>query len=466
LILLAVAISLAGLVQPGAFAQPGKTAQQPTIKKPAQPVKNETGRVRERDAATPGADTRLVTISIVAKSSAGQYIADLTKEDLSVDEDGTPQQISFLTTVNEPFHVVLLLDTSSSTREQLPAMKRAAIAFIGQLSVADKVKIISFNDSVHDWNDFTPDKALLRSVIGQMETGSGTKIYDAVDRALNELRPISGKKAIVLFSDAFDWRSESSTFDGSLRNLDESGVIVYPIRFETRAETERIAREQDASTNGANLPTSETIRSTSTTTPPTVPSSEPNPTGQSSPDPMSIIFGRPGARTGRDPRVGRPDPRDSREGRPDPRDAKEGRPQPDPGKPTGPKVAKPRTDPGKPTNPFPRTPDASPPVADSGSTSKQPNDPIKASLDQAYLTADNYLKALADRSGGQVYRADTITMAPQAFAAIASELRTQYLLGYYPTNRNYDNAYRKSEVRALRRDVTIRARPGYRMRQN
>ena len=98
------------------------------------------------------------------------------------------------------------------------------------------------------------------------------------------------------------------------------------------------------------------------------------------------------------------------------------------------------------------------------SSSKQPNDPIKASLDQAYLVADNYLKALADRSGGQVYRADTIAMAAPAFAAIASELRAQYLLGYYPTNRNYDGAYRKSEVKTLRRDVTIRARPGYRMR--
>jgi len=457
LILLAVAISLAGVLMPAALAQPRKPAQQPTVKKPVKPVENEPG------DNTPGFDSRLVTIPIVARSGAGKYITDLTKGDLSVAENGIPQQISLLTTVNVPFNVVLLLDTSASTREQLPAMKRAAIAFIEQLGAADKVKIISFSDSVHDWNDFTADKASLRSVIGQMETGSGTKFYDAVDSALNALSPISGKKAIVLFSDAFDWRSDSSTFDGSLRNLDESGVIVYPIRFETRAETERIAREQDASTNGANLPTSETIRSTSTT-PPTVPSNEPDPTGRSNPDPLLIILSRPGARSGRDPRVGRPDPRDSGREIPDPRDSGEGPPKPDPGKPTGPKVIKPRTDPGKPTDPFPRTPDPPPPIAGPGNTRKQPDDPIKASLDQAYLVADNYLKALADRSGGQVYRVDTIAMAPQAFAAIASELRMQYLLGYYPTNRTYDNAYRRVEVRTSRSDVTIRARPGYRVR--
>jgi VWFA-related protein len=83
-------------------------------------------------------------------------------------------------------------------------------------------------------------------------------------------------------------------------------------------------------------------------------------------------------------------------------------------------------------------------------------------LDQLYLMADSYLKELADRSGGHVYRADTVGVLPQAFAAIAAELRTQYLLGYYPTNRVHDGGYRKIQVKTSRKDVAIRARPGYR----
>jgi Ca-activated chloride channel family protein len=78
--------------------------------------------------------------------------------------------------------------------------------------------------------------------------------------------------------------------------------------------------------------------------------------------------------------------------------------------------------------------------------------------------ADSYLHALADRSGGQLQRADTLAMLPQAFAAIAAELRTQYLIGYYPTNRNKDGSYRKIQVKTTRKDVAIRARPGYRAR--
>jgi VWFA-related protein len=90
------------------------------------------------------------------------------------------------------------------------------------------------------------------------------------------------------------------------------------------------------------------------------------------------------------------------------------------------------------------------------------NDTISGMLDNAYLMADSYLKDLADRSGGQVYRADTVSSLPQAFAAIAAELRTQYLLGYYPTNKNQDGSYRKIQVKTTRKDIAVRARPGYR----
>jgi len=83
-------------------------------------------------------------------------------------------------------------------------------------------------------------------------------------------------------------------------------------------------------------------------------------------------------------------------------------------------------------------------------------------LNNLYLMADSYLKELADRSGGQVYRADTLALLPQAFAAIAAELRTQYMLGYYPSNKNLDGSYRKILVKTSRKDIAVRARPGYR----
>lgn len=382
--------------------------------------------VADQESDTLKIDTDLVTVPVIASSRTGSYIADLTKEEFKISEDGVAQQVAFLATVNAPFHVVLLLDTSGSTKEKLPLIQRAAIAFIDQLSVADKVKVISFDDSVRDLNEFTSDKALLSSAISKTTSGDNTKVYDAVERALNSLRTINGRKAIVMFSDAVDWHSDSATFEGTLRHLDESGVIFYPIRFDTRVETEALARQQDAQQNGAGLPTSEVIRTTPTTFPSEDPSSAPGPQrrGNSLPD---IIFSRPNIRRTQDP------------------------PQ------------------GSPTDPFPGTTPASrttpPPPSDKGTgTSETPkkDDSISAMLDQLYLMADSYLDKLASQSGGQVYRADSVAALPRAFAAIAAELRTQYLLGYYPTNRNKDGSYRKIQVKTMRKDVAIRSRPGYR----
>ncbi|HYX28346.1 MAG TPA: hypothetical protein VE863_07255, partial [Pyrinomonadaceae bacterium] len=67
---------------------------------------------------------------------------------------------------------------------------------------------------------------------------------------------------------------------------------------------------------------------------------------------------------------------------------------------------------------------------------------------------------------GRLYRADTVLTLPLAFAAIAAELRTQYLLGYYPKNKSDNGAYRKIQVKTTRKDIAVRARPGYRPKGN
>jgi VWA domain-containing protein len=428
-LLLLLALSVFASVTAQSRRQPQKS---PPTQKPAPVQQKETAPAPtpppDQNVETLKTDTDLVTVPVIASSRTGKYIADLTKEEFKLSEDGVPQEIAFLATVNAPFHVVLLLDTSASTKEKLPMIQRAAVTFVEQLNTTDKVKVISFDDKVRDWNDFTSDKALLRNVISKTTSGEGTKVYDAFERGLNSLRSISGRRAIVIFTDGVDWHSDSATFEGNLKNLDELGVIVYPIRFDTRAETERLLREQDAQTNGVGLPTSDVIRGTGsrpTTTPPTFPGGDPDSIpsggqrrGTSLPE---IILSRPVRRQPSDPQ-------------------------------------------GSPTDPFPDPSGGSaPPIDRTGGTRRRDtaNDQIKAILDQAYFTADSYLRELADRSGGQVQRADTLAMLPQAFAAIAAELRTQYLLGYYPTNRAKDGKYRKIQVKTTRKDIAVRARPGY-----
>ena len=86
-------------------------------------------------------------------------------------------------------------------------------------------------------------------------------------------------------------------------------------------------------------------------------------------------------------------------------------------------------------------------------------------LDRAYRAADEYLQQLADMSGGIVERADRLGDLKSALRKIAEELRHQYLLGYYPTNRQKDDKSRKITVRVTRPGVVVRARPAYRLAQ-
>jgi hypothetical protein len=423
-----------------ALAQSPRDPQRPGEQKPvpASPVEAQADLPpKDQDVETLKIDTNLVTVPVIASSRTGQYISDLRKEEFKVSEDGVPQEIAFLATVNAPFHVVLMLDTSDSTHDKLGEIQRAAIEFLDQLGPNDKVKIISFDGEIRDWNEFTSDKATLRSAIGQTRTGKNTRVYDAMQTALNALRPIQQRKAIVIFTDGADWHSDSSTFDSTIRDLDESGVIVYPIRFDTRADTERIARKQAEEQNGVALPTSDIIRQPpSGTTPPTFPSDEPFPVPAQKRSPLpipapNVIFGRRS-----------PYPPDN-----SPTDPSSRRDPTDPSSVRGPR--RPQTNPGP------------------GATNdRRKNDTLSGMLDNLYLMADSYLHQIADRSGGQVYRADTVSLLPQAFAAIAAELRTQYLLGYYPTNREHDGTYRKIQVKTSRKDIAVRARPGYRARSS
>jgi hypothetical protein len=265
----------------------------------------------------------------------------------------------------------------------------------------------------------------LRTAINSARSGEGTKVYDAMELAMNTLRKIRGRKAIVLFSDGMDWYSDHATFDGTVRYLDEEGVVIYPIRYDTRAATERLAREQSEQVSPS-LPTIDVIRKPppSGTTAPTFPGGDGPPTSGAQrtgpfglPLPEEIMRRRRDEERNRYPTPGRgPTPTgDPGEIPPDPNDR---------------------------NKPIPRVPDSRQPTKPAP-TSRPEDESIKGMLDMAYLTADSYLKALADKSGGRLLRADTIASLPDAFGQIAAELRTQYMLGYYPLKKERDERYLK-----------------------
>ena len=71
------------------------------------------------------------------------------------------------------------------------------------------------------------------------------------------------------------------------------------------------------------------------------------------------------------------------------------------------------------------------------------------------------LRKLCEQTGGDVIKVNKIKNTSAAFQKIADELRTQYLLGYTPSNTRKDSGFRKIKVRVTNGDYKVQARSGY-----
>lgn len=75
--------------------------------------------------------------------------------------------------------------------------------------------------------------------------------------------------------------------------------------------------------------------------------------------------------------------------------------------------------------------------------------------------SDGDLKRMAEETGGRMFRVSGKQTLDDIFTQIQEEIRTQYLVGYTPTNTARDGAFRKVEIKTARKDTKVRARKGY-----
>jgi len=68
---------------------------------------------------------------------------------------------------------------------------------------------------------------------------------------------------------------------------------------------------------------------------------------------------------------------------------------------------------------------------------------------------------LAEETGGRMISVSSEKKLEEAFDQISEELRSQYTLGYYPTNNSKDGKFRKIHVDTTNHDLKVLARKGY-----
>ena len=179
-------------------------------------------------------DTTLVTVPVSVTDRDGRYIPDLRKDDFRLYEDGVEQQIAYFATTEKPFTVVLMLDTSSSVWSKLGKIKDAAKAFVDQLRPEDRVMVVSFARGLTVQCEATTDRQKIRKAIEDTGRGMSTRLYDSMDKLMSKyLGQIQGRKAVVLFTDGVDAKSNDATYESTLRMAEELDALIYPILYDT-----------------------------------------------------------------------------------------------------------------------------------------------------------------------------------------------------------------------------------------
>jgi Ca-activated chloride channel family protein len=178
--------------------------------------------------------TTLVSVPVSVMDRDGRYIFDLKQEDFHIYEDGAEQEIAHFSNVEQPFSVVMLMDSSSSTISYIDQIKEAAGAFIAQLREKDSVLPITFDGTQHALlYNRTSNRRALSAALEKMRTdegNNGTRLYDSVDFAYQLLKRVRGRKAIILFTDGDDTWSKA-TLEGTLRDATELDALIYTIHY-------------------------------------------------------------------------------------------------------------------------------------------------------------------------------------------------------------------------------------------
>jgi Ca-activated chloride channel homolog len=170
--------------------------------------------------------TDLVTvIASVTGANAGP-IKSLKADDFAIYEDGVKQRIAHFAATDVPITLLMLLDISGSTHDDIELIKRAARNFLGELRFDDRVGVIVFSGEVEMIADFSDPRATAARAIEnlateagedghQFTTKTGTSFYDALYLAVEEstLKSAEGRKAVVCMSDGVDSTSKMKFSD-------------------------------------------------------------------------------------------------------------------------------------------------------------------------------------------------------------------------------------------------------------
>ncbi len=181
-------------------------------------------------AETLKVDVKLVNVYVTVTDAHGAPVAGLKKENFAIQEDGKDQKISVFDKESAvPLSIALAIDTSLSTRHDLPLEQASAKRFAHDIMrPVDGLSVFGFSENVNQSVGYTADLHRIDEGIEHIRLGAATALYDAVYLASRSLDRRQGRKVMVLITDGGDTVSKID-YQEAERAAEEAEAIVYSI---------------------------------------------------------------------------------------------------------------------------------------------------------------------------------------------------------------------------------------------
>jgi Ca-activated chloride channel family protein len=176
-------------------------------------------------------DVKLVNVYVTVTDPRGAPVGGLKKENFLVQEDGREQKISVFDKESAlPLSIALAIDTSLSTRHDLPLEQASAKRFVHAIMrPVDALSVFGFSETVVQSSfGYTADLKRIDEGIDHIHLGAATALFDAVYLASRSLDRRQGRKVMVLITDGGDTISRID-YKGAARAAEEAEALVYSI---------------------------------------------------------------------------------------------------------------------------------------------------------------------------------------------------------------------------------------------
>jgi VWFA-related protein len=213
-------------------------------------------------------ESNLVLVDVVAMDKKEHYVRDLEVKDFHVFEDDSEQPISsFMRTSDaqtpqgqaQPRYLVLFFDNSTMNPTEQTRARQAAAQFVEKSASPDRMMaVMDFGGTLQVTQNFTADTDALKRAVGNVKFASvqpnepgqtvevaqmgapsmvqirsdfaARSVLLAIRNLAKTLRPVPGRKTMILFSAGFPLTPErQSELTATIDAANKANVAIYPV---------------------------------------------------------------------------------------------------------------------------------------------------------------------------------------------------------------------------------------------